>query len=265
MCEEVVSILQMTTLNQRFHRFMLATAGVESIDRLLLRCATKNGQRADYLASSRRVVVEVKSLEVNPDYKIQDFLDRLAQSGRLSNLGDTNLAQLLSELPDGQALYDEIRERVTKVLDDIVAKADHQTRDTRELFGLNDALGVVVVLNESASLLFPDISTIKLFDMLRKRRRDGSLRYPNNHVIVLISEAHVIEAGPGITMHNVSTVYSEAGNGVPFATTFVERLNRNWAAFNGAGYLQSSELWDHFTARRPIKQFTVVRSAQKPS
>jgi hypothetical protein len=244
---------------------MLATAGVESIDRLLLHCATRNRERADYLACSRRVVVEVKSLEVNPDYKIQDYLDRLAQSGRLSNFGDTTLARLLSELPDGQTLYDELRERVTKVLDDIVAKADHQTGDTKVLFGLNDALGVVVVLNESASLLFPDISTIKLFEMLRKRRRDGSLRYPNNHVIVLISEAHVIEAGPGITMHNMSTLYSDAGNSLPFATIFAESLNRNWAAFNGASYLQSSELWDHFTARHPIKRFTVVRQPQKPS
>jgi hypothetical protein len=87
-----------------------------------------------------------------------------------------------------------LRERVTKVLDDIIAKADDQTRDTKQTFCIPEAIGVVVVLNECASLIFPDIATVKLFDMLRKRRGDGSLRYIHNHVIVLISEAHEIKS-----------------------------------------------------------------------
>jgi hypothetical protein len=68
---------------------------------------------------------------------------------------------------------------------------------------------------------YPDISTVKLFDMLRKQR-DGALRYVHNQVIVLISEAHLIDAGEGVTMYNIATVYSEGGNEIPFATTFAE-------------------------------------------
>ena len=176
--------------------------------------------------------------------------------------GDTTLAELLSKLPDGEALFDEIRERVTKVLDDIVAKADHQTRDTKQTFKITEALGVLVVLNESATLLFPDISTVKLFEMLRKQR-DGQLRYVHNQVIILISEAHLIDAGEAMTMFPMSTLYSEAGNSIPFATTFAENLNRKWAAFNDAGYLASSALWDNSAPRNPVERFNVVRKPRE--
>ena len=167
---------------------MLSTPGIESIDEILRHRAPIDLQRADYLACDRRAVIEVKSLDVNPDYRIQRFLDGLAQAGRLPCTGDTTLAELLSKLPDGPALFDEARERVTKVLDDVVAKADDQTRDTKQIFNITDAVGIVVILNENATLLYPDISTVKLFDMLRKQR-DGALRYVHNQVIVLISES----------------------------------------------------------------------------
>ena len=235
---------------------MLSTPGVESIDDLLRHRAPVDLQRADYLACDRRAVIEVKSLDVNPDYKIQRFLDGLAQAGRLPSAGDTTLAELLSKLPDGPALFNEARERVTKVLDDVVAKADDQTRDTKQIFDIAEAVGLIVILNENATLLYPDISTVKLFDMLRKQR-DGALRYVHNQVIVLISEAHVIDAGEGVTMYNMATVYSEAGNDIPFATTFVESLNQRWATFNNAGYLESSDLWDKSRARDPVKSFTL--------
>ncbi|HEY8032929.1 MAG TPA: hypothetical protein VIF02_11300 [Methylocella sp.] len=249
----------MTSLKQRFERFMLSTPGIESIDEILRQRAPIDLQRADYLACDRRAVIEVKSLDVNPDYKIQRFLDGLAQAGRLPCTGDTTLAELLCKLPDGQVLFDEARERVTKVLDDVVAKADDQTRDTKRIFNITDAVGIVVILNENATLLYPDISTVKLFDMLRKQR-DGALRYVHNQVIVLISESHIIDVSEGVIMYNMATVYSEAGNDIPLATTFVEGLQRRWAAFNNAGYLESSDYWDKFRARDPVKPFNVVRS-----
>jgi hypothetical protein len=51
-------------------------------------------KRADFLACNRRVVVETKSLEVDPVEKIQRFLDGLAQSGRLPKAGDTTLGRV---------------------------------------------------------------------------------------------------------------------------------------------------------------------------
>jgi hypothetical protein len=97
----------MQSLKDRFEQFMLSTAGVESIDDLLKHCALKARQRADYLACDRRVIIEQKSIDVNPDYKIQQFLDKLANAGRLpsSDQVDWSLAELFSKVtPDGAAL-----------------------------------------------------------------------------------------------------------------------------------------------------------------
>jgi len=252
----------MLTLKDRFQQFMLSTKGVESIDHLMRHYVLEGRKRADYLADNRRVVIEQKSIDINPDYKIREFLDKLASAGRLPNSGqmDWSLAELLSKVaPNGPALFNELRERVTKVLDDIIAKADDQTRDTKQTFLIPNAIGVVVILNEHAQLLFPDIATVKLFDMLRKRRENGELRYVHNHVIILISEAHLIESDEDVAMFNIAPIYSDAGNTVHLTTTFTEELKEQWAAFNNAGYLESSELWDNFRPRDPVKVFTVVR------
>ena len=209
---------------------MLSTPGVESIDDLVRPRESKltGRQRADFLASDRRVVIETKSLDVNPTGKIQRFLDGLAQAGRLHKTGDMTLEELLRDLPDGQDLFDEFRARVTKVFDNNIAKADDQTRDTRDIFNIPEAIGAVVILNENAPLLYPDQSMLKIFEVLRKLR-DGKLRYVQNHVVIYISEAHVVDAGDGVAMYNMATVYSDAGNATPFATTFAEDLNRRWS------------------------------------
>jgi hypothetical protein len=96
-----------------------------------------------------------------------------------------------------------------------------------------------------------------------RKLRDDKLRYVHNHVVIYISEAHIVDAGEGVTMYNMGTVYSDVGNAAPFATTFAENLNKRWATFNGAGYLSSSELWDNFRASDPVTPFNVVRPPPK--
>ncbi len=252
----------MLTLKDRFEQLMLSAKGVESVDQLMKNSVIKGRQSADYLACNRRVVIEQKSIDVNPDYKIQRFLNTLASAGRLPSSGQTDwtLGELLSKVvPDGPALFDELRERVTKVLDDIIAKADDQTRDTKQTFLIPEAIGIVVVLNEHAQHIFPDISVMKLFDMLRKRRRNGELRYVHNQVIVLISEAHLINADDDAIRRSMATIYSDAGNEIPLATTYTESLKEQWATFNNAGYEELSEFWDNFRTRDPLKVITVGR------
>jgi hypothetical protein len=195
----------MTSLKERFERFMRSTPGVESVDDLVRpRESELSGRkRADFLACNRRVVIEIKSLDIDPADKIQRFLDGLAQSGRLPKAGDTTLGELLRDLPDGQALYDQLRARVTRILEDNIARADDQTRDTKAIFNIPDAIGVIVMLNENATLLYPDQSVLRIFETLNKRR-DGKLRYVENHVVIYISEAHVVYVGEAVTIYDMA-------------------------------------------------------------
>jgi hypothetical protein len=69
------NLVGMLTLKERFERFMSTLQGVENIDTLMEQCDLPGRQRADYLALSRRVIIEHKSLEFDPHDKVQAFID----------------------------------------------------------------------------------------------------------------------------------------------------------------------------------------------
>ena len=94
----------MTTLKARFESFMSALGGVENIDTLMKRCNLPGRQRADYLAFDRRVIIEQKSLDVDPDQKVQSFIDDLIRERGPLAIGQaslTSVARILEGLPDG--------------------------------------------------------------------------------------------------------------------------------------------------------------------
>jgi hypothetical protein len=178
----------MTTLKARFESFMSALGGVENIDTLMKRCNLPGRQRADYLAFDRRVIIEQKSLDVDPDQKVQSFIDDLIRERGPLAIGQaslTSVARILEGLPDGYNRKRRLYEKLTKGIDDILAKADKQTADTRLTFALPLSLGVgmVVILNESAQILEPDYVVSRVWDTLHKRSATGKLRYQNNELL----------------------------------------------------------------------------------
>src|SRR4051794_19343693 len=248
----------MPSLKNRFEQFILSIEDAESVDNLLRYSAPIGRNLADFLTCDRRVIIEQKSIEVNPDYKIQRFFEKLASEGRLPQ-GDFSLGELLNKIrPDGERLFNELRERVTRILEDVVEKSNKQIRDTKAAFQIPEALGVVIILNENASLIFPDLAVLRLFDAVRKRRSDGKLRYAHIHTVILISEAHALETKDA-TMLGMATVYSDSGNEIPFATRFAQGFSERWAAFNGAGYLDEGKLWDNLIPRDPVKPIVIIR------
>jgi hypothetical protein len=106
--------------------------------------------------------------------------------------------------------------------------------DTRKFFELPDAIGVVVMLNEHAPLIEPDYFQDKAWDMLRKELAPGQLRYPENQVVILISEAHRVVNAANVEMIPVETSLSEAGVKNPAAEAFAIKLRQRWVDFNQA-------------------------------
>jgi hypothetical protein len=70
--------------------------------------------------------------------------------------------------------------------------------------------------------------------MLRKELSPGELRYPQNQVVILISEAHRVVTNANVEMIPVETTFSEAGLKNPAAEAFAEELRQRWADFNQA-------------------------------
>jgi hypothetical protein len=226
------------SLKERFESFMSQLGSVENIDSLMKPCNLPNRLRADYLACNRLVIIEQKSFDLDvSDKALQALLHDLVRlHGPIGVEGVTlaDIIEVISRLPHSNPFKPRLRKILTQKIDDILSKADKQTRDTRKTFLIAEAIGVVVVLNERAQLIEPDYFVDKAWDMLHKRLPNGKLRYPENQVAIMISEAHRIPALDGSELIPIETVFSEAGGNNAVADAFAETLRRRWAEFNGA-------------------------------
>jgi hypothetical protein len=177
------------SLRKLFQAFMASLPGCESIDELLRESHEKR-KRADYLLRNRQVIVEVKTLEVDQFHRTQTFIDRLNAEGRVYAAGRHWADTIYRGLPD--ELKRKMLYTITKGLEDDAAHADRQTRYTREIFSIPNALGVLVVLNDGAPTLSPALISYGLGRLLEKKRPDGSLRYTQNDGVIMFSATHVV-------------------------------------------------------------------------
>jgi hypothetical protein len=248
----------MSNLKQRFERFMSGLDGAECIDDLLKQSDMPGRQRADYLAFNRNVIIEQKSLEIDLDAKIQPLvIDFFNTRGIVhpDKISFRSFVETISRYADTGGLKQRLLQMVTRNIDDILAKADKQTRDTRELFGIPKAVGIVVILNDNVQLIEPDFVAEKAFTMLRKLSTTGeTLRYPNNHVVISISEAHRLPSKNAEKIPT-ETLFSDAANQRRLCTLYSNILMRRWAAFNGASYIKSAERTGELSTRDPQKLF----------
>ena len=132
---------------------------------------------------------------------------------------------------------------IAKTIDDDVAKADKQTRDTRLIFGIPDAVGILVLLNEGAKTLAPNVIHYALANTFQKRIKGGALRYTQNDGVILISEAHTVAiAGvPRISRaYPILTFTSPQTKSTDLVVAFAEMLRKKWAAFNRAPLIKAN-------------------------
>jgi hypothetical protein len=215
----------MATLRERFETFIKTFDGFEDVDALLVRKDMPGKNRADYLLRGREIIVEQKALEADPAYRLQRFSKKLMEQGRILVYGTVPLKGF------SEPIQREFFLDVTKNLDAIVAKADKQTRDTRQIFSIPDAMGVLVILNEKAKVLEPQVIHYGLANVFQKRSADGLLRYPHNDGIILIAEAHAANTPNGIRIPLLSFT-SPHGRANERFLKFRDTLFEAWARFN---------------------------------
>jgi hypothetical protein len=215
-------------------------SGFESVDNLLAG-SRETRKRADYLLRDRRVIVEQKVLQVDQDHRPQQFINRLIEQRRILFFGRLSTDTIFNKLPDGQELKREMFLSMTKGFEDDVAAADKQTRDTRAIFSIPDAAGIVVILNQGASALPPDLLGFGLNHVLNKRREDGSLRYVHNDGVVVISGTHVVPDSNGRPGMPCFATYAPHGRLQDAVAGFSEALLRGWASFNNLPAVQVTQ------------------------
>jgi hypothetical protein len=226
-------------LKKRFEAFVRTLPGFESIDDLLHGRDPPGKKRADYLFLNRSVIVEQKVLEVDPKEKPQQFVDGLMQEGRFIAYGRHSTASLFAQLPDGERLNQQLFDKLTHGVEDAVRQADKQTRDTKEIFAIPNATGVLVYLNDQAGTLNPELVLHKIGQMWL-RRKHGQLRYPHNVLAIVISEAHRVKDPRFTRLMPILWGSPPHGTTNVAAGEFARMLINAWALFNNAPLIHSS-------------------------
>lgn len=231
---------QPTTLRARYEAFVRTLDGFEDIDALLKTKTLAGTKRADYLFQNRSMIVEQKSLEIDPADKPQKFVEELVRRGEMVFWGTLSTEAIFRRMPNGDELRRRLALKIGKVIEENVRKADKQTRDTREIFQIPSAGAILVLLNEDATTLFPDIVAYALASTFQKK--EGSeYRYSNVDGVFLISEAHPTEVPGFQKAFPVHSFLAPATENRDVVIAFMDMMMARWARFNNATLIRSSE------------------------
>jgi hypothetical protein len=229
--------MMISSLSERFECFAKTLDGFESIDVLLRGADPQAKKRADYLVQNRHIVIEQKVLQSNPIGRPQKFVDRLAIERGIRIYGRVSTHQVFAGQSDAAELQRRMVLDLAKVVDDNVANADKQTAHTRKIFNIPDAVGILVLLNENAGCLQPDVINYALANSLQKKSESGTLRYTANDGVMLISEANSLAVSQTQPAFPILIYISPQSKHATCVTQFLEMLMREWAAFNKAPLL----------------------------
>lgn len=221
------------SLKERFETFIRTLEGFESIDDLLKHAEQHGRKRADYLLSGRKIIIEQKILEEDPVGKPQKFINNLMERGRVLAYGRVSSEAIFSKLPDGHKLRRDLILRLARSIEGAVSHADKQTKETRAIFSIPEALGIVVILNEHVRMLDPEIIRYALSNIFQKVSDTGARQYAGNHGVIVITEAHLVRVASPAKVFPILTFINPDGLRKDEVETFSAMLLIAWAKFNG--------------------------------
>ncbi len=221
------------SLVERFNAFLSQLDNAENIDSDLSDDEFRGGQRADFLLAGRRIVLELKTIETDPEYKVEE---RLAPHRERPEFPvfywQTDLNEVLPYLPDGEEIRRKISHTVTRSVQGALEKADDQIEATKKALNIERACGVVAILNEKVGILSPELVSAVAGQMLLKRR-EGNIRYKNISYVWIVTESHRL-AAPGPREH-LPLIFLEGPSSEAHteACDYLDSLQAKWAQFVG--------------------------------
>lgn len=141
-------------LEGRFKVFLRDLEGVESIDGLKLTPEQERANKGDYFFAGRTVIGELKALYEDTASKIESILEPYRETPEWPVFfGEQDLNKILRHLPDGDKIRAKIFGSITRSVEAVVEKANRQIRATKGTFGLPDAGGLLIILNDAVDIL----------------------------------------------------------------------------------------------------------------
>ena len=222
-----------TALERRFLKFVGSVPESESLDALLAGAQFDGERRADYLLFDRRVILEVKSLEVDTSPKVEAEMEKHRERDDFPLIyGSVGLEKVLKHLPDGKEINERIFFRTTRSVEDATRSAEDQIDNTARLLDLKESVGVLVLLNENIDVLSPDVVASRVAMLMRRKAEDGTDRSPIAYAWLLF-EGHVATSGPADKTLPMVVLEGPRASSFKWFSENLTYLQVAWAQFNG--------------------------------
>lgn len=219
-------------LEGRIKVFLSDWEEAESIDDLDLSEQQQKRKKADYFFRGRTIIGELKALYEDTASKIEHILAPYRESSEWPLLfGEQSLENLLQHLSNATEIRGEIFDSITSSIEGAVENANRQIRTTKETFGLPDAGGLLIILNDAVDILAPDLIVYRVRKSLNKRTPEGRLRFPHVSAVVVIGGAHYSPMKAkfqGIPIVTIPTTAPEADR----VADFISVMNTKWSEYD---------------------------------
>lgn len=180
---------QHSELENNVKKFIIDHEKGISIDDIQHKFRKSNGQNhkmADYLIADNKIILEMKSLFTDRVGNINEKLNELVKTdGWLAKnwYGTVHLEDLIKKHPDSERFrhnvmnfaYENIKTKVIK-------EANKQICKTKEVLGLNDSIGGVILLNDNVFSHNADYLSDAILYLL------ATQKYPSVEFVVYISK-----------------------------------------------------------------------------
>jgi hypothetical protein len=226
-----------TSLNERFKQFISQLPSAEIIDDLELPSAFAEEKRADFLIENRKGIIELKSLESDPEHKVQTELENhMAREEYPLFYGAMELQKVLKHLPDGEQIQKKIFYKISRSIEQSFREADKQIGATKAIMDCPNSFGLLVLLNQDITVLSPGLISSRVSELLTKMDSDGKIHYKNITSVWFILENFSLKSKkgakllPSIVIDGPSAVHQSK------LTQILDMLQSKWAAFNNIPY-----------------------------
>jgi SEC-C motif len=220
-------------LEGRFTAFVRSLEDVEVIDELRMTREQERAKKADYFFQGRRIIAEFKSLRTDTSVKINEILAPYRETPEWPVFyGPQDIQTILSYLPDRTHINKKIVNAVTDSIEAAVENANRQIRTTKKTFGLPNAHGLLVIFNEVADILSPNLVAYRVQRSLTKKTRTGEVRFLEVAVVLILNARHYTHLTPtlkGIPILTVPSMLPKSND----VEGFVSKILPQWAQFDG--------------------------------
>jgi hypothetical protein len=222
------------SLNDRFKSFFSQLPFAEAIGDPDLPPEDDKSKRADFLLENRKVIVEIKVLESDPEHKIHtEFKNHQEKDNYLLFYSVLEINKVFTHAPDGGQINHTLFYEISSSIEQSFRKADKQIGATKGILNCPDSMGLLVLINENISVLSPEIISCEISQLLAKTDDEGSPHFKNITSVWFIMESITLMTRKGDKLLPSIVIDGPRAAEQLELTSILNILQSKWAEFNG--------------------------------